>query len=138
MKKLLSISFAFLILLSGMHFSIAVHICSGEIAASKWSITGQKATCGMESPEESCPMHTGIDSNCCHDKIACFVVDTNYSPTSFQDIDVNKKVSRTFDLPVTLVANSIKLSVTSYLNIRPPDKAFANEVFLSKICILRI
>jgi uncharacterized protein YxeA len=48
MKKIFSILFAVMVVLSGMHISISTHICGGEIAAVKLSVSAVKATCGME------------------------------------------------------------------------------------------
>jgi hypothetical protein len=84
MKKLLAISFAFFIVLSGMHLSIATHFCGGEVADVKWSFFGKKATCGMEKTQQTCLAHHKIKSNCCHNIIAFYSVDNNYSPSSIQ------------------------------------------------------
>jgi hypothetical protein len=138
MKKLFSISFAFLILLAGMHLSIASHICGGEVAAVKWSLTGKNATCGMESTKQSCPVQNGIHSNCCHNEIAYFSVDNNYNPTSFQIQEVSKSLIQVFDVPVSFSFNS-SIAANSFLNnVIPPDIALTSAVSLADICIFRI
>jgi len=53
MRKLSSISLAILILLAGMHITIATHFCGGEIAATKVSLAGIAASCGMESDKNT-------------------------------------------------------------------------------------
>lgn len=57
MKKLLSISFAFLIAFSVMHITIATHHCgSGNTTTEKVSINGELASCGMEVPDDKCSL----------------------------------------------------------------------------------
>ncbi len=138
MKKGLAILFALLILLSGIHFSVARHICGGQLAAVKWSFSGQNATCGMENTNQSCPSHNGIQSNCCHNKIFFFSVDNNYNSSTFLLKDVIKVVDQIFAIPVNLATNSLLASISFYTNISPPDKKIANAVSLADICIFRI
>jgi hypothetical protein len=138
MKKLFSISFAFLILLSGMHFSIATHICGGEVAAVKWSFSGEKATCGMENPEQTCPDHKSITSNCCHDKVAVFSIDNNYTTSSLKILEVAKNFLQVFDIPVSISFNSLTASTALCTINSPPGDLLASAVSLSDICIFRI
>lgn len=138
MKKVFSIFFAAVILLSGMHLSLATHFCGGQVADTKWSITGKTATCGMEETPQACPMHKGFDSNCCQNKVDNFVVDNNYSPSTFHSNVTIQKVLLNFILPLNLSAHTTKFYFSSIVNLHPPDKPSFNEVYLSKICVFRI
>jgi hypothetical protein len=138
MKKTLSILFATLILVSGMHLSIATHICGGKVAAVKWSFSGQKATCGMENTKKECPAHNGITSNCCHNKLSVYSVDYTYNPASFQIKEVTKSLLQIFYIPVNIAFDSYIASTSSSTIISPPDNLLASAVSLSKICIFRI
>ena len=88
MKRVFSILFASLILLSGLHFTVASHICCGQLAAVKYSITGEKATCGMEEDGNSIPVNGAIHSDCCKNHINVCASDHNYfqSQTPVQEI----------------------------------------------------
>jgi hypothetical protein len=138
MKKLFSISFAFLILLSGMHLSIATHTCGGEIAAVKWSFTGEKATCGMEESTENCPAEKSVSTNCCHNEVSVYAVDNNYSASSIQFQKVSQKLLQVFAVPVTFSLNSF--SETIFINTigNPPENLLATAVSISDICVFRI
>lgn len=138
MKKLFAISFVLLILLSGMHLSIATHICGGEIAAVKWSFSGAKATCGMENPDESYPVHDEIASNCCHNEVSFYTVDNNYNPSSFQIKEVTKCLLQVFDIPESISIRSFFIESTLLYSISPPDNLLVSRVSLSDICIFRI
>lgn len=138
MKKLFSISFALLIFLSGMHFSIATHICGGEVAAVKWSFSGEKATCGMETPIQTCPLHNSIASNCCQNKISVYTVDNNYNPSTFQIKEVTENLLQVFNIPVSLSLYSFIATSSLSNNIIPPDIALTSAVSLANICIFRI
>ena len=91
MKRVFSLLFASLILLSGLHFTVASHICCGELAAVKYSITGEKATCGMETDEDWTSPNGMIHSDCCKNRVNACTSDGNYfqSPTSVQEITSN-------------------------------------------------
>jgi len=138
MKKLFSISFALLILLSGMHLSISTHFCGGQIAAVRWSLSGEKATCGMENSKSAIPCEKEIMTNCCHNEEASLTVDNNYSPTSFHITDVIKKVSQVYAVPVSLIPYHSTYFSTFYTDVSPPDKTIANAVSLADICVFRI
>jgi hypothetical protein len=138
MKKLFAISFAFLILLSGMHLSIATHICGGEVAAVKWSFSGEKATCGMEGAKQKCPSHNGIASNCCQNQIIVYSVDNNYNPSSLQIKEVTKNLLQVFDIPVSISLNSFIASSSIRNNVIPPNIVLTSAVSLADICIFRI
>jgi hypothetical protein len=138
MKKLFSISFAVLILLSGMNLSMATHICGGKVAAVKWSFSGKEATCGMEIPDQSSPLHKGISNSCCRNEISFYSVDNNYNPSSFQSNEVIKSLFQIFDIPVNIsfVSSTTENSLLS--DFGPPVNQLVNSVSLSKICIFRI
>ncbi|HEX2934444.1 MAG TPA: hypothetical protein VHO72_03755 [Bacteroidales bacterium] len=138
MKKVLSIVFAGLILITGMHLSIAAHFCGGELASVKLSFKGQEATCGMEVVS-TCPVHKELAaSSCCKNRISYYTVDNNYSPSSFQTNEVIKKsvhfVASTFVNP----RHSISLISHTSTNISPPELAISNAVKLPDICVFRI
>ncbi len=137
MKKVFAILFAALILISGMHLSIAKHICGGEVAAVKWSFSSEKADCGMEKSKTTSSQNE-IASNCCKNEVAFYEVDNNYCPSSFLIKDLSKKLSQIFTAPVSFLTHSTKFSFTSYANVSPPDKRIANAVCLADICVFRI
>jgi hypothetical protein len=138
MKKLLAISFAFFIVLSGMHLSIAAHICGGEVAAVKWSFFGKKATCGMEKNQQTCLAHHKIKSNCCHNTIAFYSVDNNYSPSSIQINEITKILLQVFLIPLSFSLNAVTTSTSLSKIVSPPGNLPANAVSLPDICVFRI
>src|ERR1035437_9529583 len=89
MKKFLSISFSFLILLSVMHITIARHYCGSEIATSeKVSVSGELASCGMEGSDNSNLLPgKHFNTHCCDDEVLVLAVDNNYTP-SFSEFKV--------------------------------------------------
>jgi hypothetical protein len=138
MKKLLSISFSLLILISGMHLSISTHFCGGEIADVKLSFTREKASCGMEDPLSDNSCEKVITTNCCHNEDAVFAVDNNYSPSLLQINDIIKKVSQVYAIPSTLFPNTSTHLLSICTDVSPPDNKIANAVGLADICVFRI
>jgi hypothetical protein len=121
-----------------MHLSIATHICGGKVVAVKWSLSGEKATCGMESPNQKCAKHEGISSNCCQNEVSLYTVDNNYAPSSFQFNEVTKSILQIFNIPVSILFHSFVGASSICYNVVPPDIASASAVSLAEICILRI
>ncbi|MEI6554346.1 MAG: hypothetical protein WCL70_02025 [Paludibacter sp.] len=141
MKKLLSILFATLILLSGMHLSLATHLCGGEVSAVKLSFTHQKACCGMCAAEQtaSTPVNKGIEKeDCCKNEMAFYAVDNTYSPSTIQINHTANQLLQVFDIPKTIGIQSIHTNSVTNANVQPPGNYIASAVSLPDICVFRI
>lgn len=139
MKKLISISFAFLILLSGMHLTIATHFCGGELAATKVSFSGELASCGMEEATNQCTSpDKHLAASCCKNEVSALSVDHNYAPTfSFLKV-FSQPVLQVFTVPVSFQV--LSLTALNFINtdVNPPGLFLASAVSLPKICVFRI
>ena len=128
-----------MILLSGMHLSLATHLCAGEIAAVKWSILDEKAGCGMEMAKQTNPTEKSINAeNCCKDEMSFYAVDTNYNPSTFQ---INKPVHQLLQVFYIPLATGIQFFNTSHStnkNVQPPGSFIASGVNLPDICVFLI
>jgi hypothetical protein len=138
MKKLFSILFATLILLSGMHLSLATHICSGEVAAIKWSFDDEMATCGMKRDHDVRSADNSYTSECCHDQISFYSVDNNYSPSSTQINEPVNHLLQVFDIPKVIGILFNYTNSTSNTYVQPPGNYIASAVSLPDICVFRI
>jgi hypothetical protein len=138
MKKVFSILFASLILLSGMHFTVASHICCGELAAVKISVSGEKATCGMEETQDQGASNGTIQSDCCKNKIASCSADSNYFPSisGLKAFKSEAAPAMAF-LPVLFLSTPV-LSKTYYSMVGPPVSRLFNTVDQSFICVFII
>jgi len=139
MKKLFSILFAAMIILTGMHLSVATHLCAGEIAAVKWSLSDEKASCGMEMVQQTNSAEKSYTAeNCCKDEMSFYTVDTNYNPSTIQ---INKPVNQllqVFYIPSDLGILFGITNPSSNTNIQPPGKYIASAVSLPDICVFLI
>ena len=139
MKKILSISFALLIILSGMHLSIATHLCGGEIAASKVSISGELASCGMEVSSDQCPIPgKHIEKHCCDNKVSAFAVDDNYAPSFSEFKAFAQTVLQVFIVPTSLEIYSFTSINLNSTDASPPENKLVHAVSLPKICVFLI
>jgi hypothetical protein len=139
MKKLVSILFAAVILLSGMHLSLATHLCSGELAAVKWSFSDEKASCGMAMAEKAIPAEKSFEAeSCCKDEMSFFVVDTNYTLSTTQLDAPVKQLLQIFYIPTTIGIQLLHTNSTSNTNVQPPGEFIASAVSLPDICVFRI
>ncbi|MDR3652774.1 MAG: hypothetical protein P4L34_07375 [Paludibacter sp.] len=139
MKKLLSILFAGLILLSGMHLSLASHYCGGELAAVKWSLDDAKASCGMQMA--TIPTSNGKSFNapsCCKDEMAFYAVDNNYNPSALQINAPVNQLLQVFYIPEAIGLHFFNTNSSVNATIQPPGKFIASAVSLPDICVFRI
>lgn len=138
MKSLFSILFASLILLSGMHLTVASHICCGELAAVKWSVTGEKATCGMEDNTSPSPVNGTIETDCCKNRVASCVADSNYFPSTQDVKEVTFVTAPSFAVVPAVILAVIQYSKTYHSMVGPPVFNPNNSVEQSIICVFII
>ena len=139
MKKLLSISFALLILLSGMHFTIATHYCGGKFAATKASFSGELASCGMEGFfDEFSSTGIHLKKHCCDDKVSALAVDHNYAPSFTNFTTFAQHILQVYIVPVSIETQSLTAINFTSTDVKPPDNFLVHAVSLPKICVFLI
>lgn len=139
MKKFLSISFSLLILLSGLQLTVSTHYCGGKIAASKVSVSGDLASCGMEAPSGQCPSAgSRIGSNCCNTKVSVFAIDNNYPPSLSNFKPFSQNILQVFVIPVSYQIHSLSVLSLYSANVSPPGNFMVSAVSLPHICVFRI
>lgn len=137
MKKYIVIIIALLLLVSKMHLSMATHICGGKVAATKWSLSGKTATCGMTEQKQACTNHQNVTSSCCKDIISSYEVDTTYEKSSTSISNPIKAVPVFYNPLVCRYISPQGLSSLSHF-LPPPNPLSTSRVSLSKICVFRI
>jgi hypothetical protein len=139
MRKGTSIVLVVLMFASMLHFSVATHYCGGQLAASKVSLTGKLASCGMESCEMKLPLPgTHFTNHCCDDFVTFFKTDSNYSPSfSFipDSYQYNFQISC---IPAESPVYSSAVVKPLYTTESPPGVLMSTHVDLSDICVFRI
>jgi hypothetical protein len=138
MKRYLTIPLALLILVSGMHFTIATHFCGGKIAATRVSISGKEASCGMARDVKSeTAAKLGFSSNCCRNEISVYSVDDNYTPSAFNIKEITQHILHVFHIPLNYSYSTFP-SLIKLTTVSPPDYFSANAVSMTGICVFRI
>lgn len=139
MKKLLSISFALLMLLSGMQLTISMHYCGGELADSKVSIVGHLASCGMEGIVDNCTAsESSLDESCCKNQISVYAIDQNYSPTYIEFNTFAQNILQVYLIPESITFHSSTAINLTSTDTSPPENALLHAVSLPKICVFLI
>ena len=138
MRKFLSILLVLTILLSGLHLTVASHLCGGEIASVKWSVSGKKATCGMEDQKGTCPAQNELSSSCCQDRIASYLVDSNYYPSYFKNTKISESSTQFLLVPLGITGNRFNLITCTYIIRNPRDQLYISSVSLENICVFLI
>jgi len=139
MKKILSISVALLMLLSGLQLTVSRHYCGGELAEAKASFIGHIASCGMESETDECTQPGNhVESNCCNNQVSVYAVDHNFAPsfTSFKAFE--QPVLQVFIIPEVQNFNVFTAYNYFYADVSPPINPLVSDVNLSDIGVFRI
>ncbi len=139
MKKLLSISLALLMLLSGMQLTISMHYCGGELADSKVSLTGHLASCCMEGETDECTQPGNhVESSCCNNQVSVYSIDQNYSPSFSEFKAFSQSVLQVFTLPENRSFHSISATNLTRTDASLPENTLVHAVSLPKICVFLI
>ena len=128
-----------LILFSGININIASHYCGGRLAATKVSLIGEAATCGMEEHPVADTPYGSITKHCCDNVLTSISMGLNYVPSANISLSDNGPVlNHLYIAPVDVYKSQEK--ILSYLiDIkRPPGLFNPNDVEQPSICIFQI
>jgi hypothetical protein len=138
-KKVISISMVVLVLTAMLNLTVATHYCGGEVAASKISLSGKLASCGMETDGESKPSEgLQLKSHCCDDVVTTCSIDNNYAPSYSFLPDTNNSGPQVISFPAYPACNYIAVLTFLYADVSPPGYMMSTTVDLSDICVFRI
>jgi hypothetical protein len=138
MKTILSIPLIILILFTGVVVNFASHSCEGNVVATKVSLTGEVATCGMENGVETPSSDVEITKHCCDNIVSVYSICNNYFPSSFNIEDPSQQVLTFFIIPSDNSIHPEKMNNIPYTTIRPPGFNTANSTSLPALCVFRI
>jgi hypothetical protein len=138
MRKILSLPLIILILFTGITINFATHYCGGSFSASKVSLSGELATCGMEHSADLNLKDNLYRNPCCNDVTAAYTLSCNYIPSfSYVDNLYPQAGFNTF-LAVNSINNYLIFSIASDETVRPPGTYTPNSVDRQFICIFQI
>ena len=138
MKRLLYIPLVLLITFSGISLKYAAHYCKDFQVASKISLTGKLADCGMENQKVNNHEGYNIKSHCCDNLTISFLLNSNYL---FKSVLVVEKGNTHY---ITINSHIISLDRTGESSLpvnvlfRPPGSVCPNSVALQSLCTFRI
>jgi len=137
MKKILTPFLALLLLLSGMHLSVASHYCGGMLAQVKWSFDRELASCGMES-QKTPQKGISIDQNCCFDELSTYTTDGQYQFQSLELKAFSPQVISSFTAPLSMLFKSQDPADFHYTHVFPPGNVLPSQVLQENICVFLI
>jgi hypothetical protein len=138
-KKLFTILTVILVLTGMLNISVAKHYCGGKLVASKISLSGTLASCGMV--EGNCPYdHDGdqLESHCCDDDVTAYSIDNNYTPVTQTASEFSTAKIAFPDLSYASLFRFPVINYQSGSDISPPGLLMTSSVDLSDIRVLRI
>jgi hypothetical protein len=133
-----SILVVILVITGMMHISVANHYCGGTLAATRVSLSGQLASCGMESTEINLPESgSAISDHCCDDIVVTVATDNNYMPS--HDMSLNHQHNYQVLYPTIIFSYSSVNHFNSHLtNVMPPGTGPSIPTGCPDICVFRI
>ena len=138
MKTILSIPLIILILFSGVIVSFATHYCEGSVVATKISLTGELATCGMEQTITDNSLSPRLSNHCCDNIASVYSICNNYFPSETNFENQVLQVISIFIVPSDYLSNKEISNSDPNTNIKPPGCYTPNSVTLPDLCIFRI
>jgi hypothetical protein len=139
MKKGIAISLVSFLMIGMLHIWVANHYCSGNLVATRVSVSGQTAGCGMESAVTEIPV-TGfaLTHHCCENVLLCLATDNNYIPSFSFTPEIHQYKIQTSDIAFLQYDLPFNISRSSTANIFPPGMRPSVPGKCSGICVLRI
>ena len=138
MKTVGAIPLIILLLFTGIKVSVATHYCCGRVAATRVSLTGEQASCGMEKDYGTKPLQDVFETHCCDNVTSTCSFSNNYFPSLYNYDNVQLKDIAPFNLHSDTLSFLEPPITSSDQPGRPPGTRFTNDVFLSSICVYRI
>jgi hypothetical protein len=138
MKTVLSIPLILLILFSGISVKFATHFCHGSFAATKVSLTGELATCGMETLSGNIPFDNSFGKHCCDDITSAYSICNNYVSSSSTISYPWNKLIQIIDAPFDFIYNQLIFNIITDVIIKPPGTIYSKCVSCAALCVFRI
>jgi hypothetical protein len=111
----------------------------GKIAASKISLSGKLASCGMEGDEKDVPLtDSHFASHCCDNVLVFYGINSIFFPSFSFVPESNQQQFHVFSIPAGLSLQTIASIKSICTNVSPPGASASSSVDLFNICILRI
>jgi len=138
-KKALSILGVMLTVASAANISVARHYCHGVQVATRVSLSGDHASCGMEESDNSCPMggHS-LSSHCCDDKVSVYGIDNTCINSVYSAPEVTKIRNLIPPVIAHTLLSDLCLPVSEYADTGPPSSVSIPAVDLPVICQFRL
>jgi hypothetical protein len=121
-----------------MKVSVAVHFCGGDLAATRITLYGEKASCGMEHQKSADSAILQLSSNCCIDEVSVSSSDKEFSFSRINLSELSESLIQVFTLPfnyLNILSDNVHNSIS---DIRPPGISSIIPVDLSSICVFRL
>jgi len=138
MKKVLSIPLILLILVTGVNVNFATHYCHGYVAATKVSLTGELATCGMENTSPIHSSEISLSNDCCNDTLSIYSIDNNYTPSSSFIPELCQVLIQVYTVTNVITAVPSDVLNSQFTNESPPGALMSTSVDISAICVYLI
>jgi len=137
MKKTVSALLALLLLISGMHLSVASHYCGGTLAQVKWSFDKELATCGMEGAHDAL-QGIMLEQPCCQDELSTYTTDGQYQIQSLELKKIIPQVIACFTAHIRFLFKSQEPVDYLYTHVLPPGNVLPSRVIQENICVFLI
>jgi hypothetical protein len=137
MRKILSIPLIFFILFTGIKVKIATHYCRGSVFATRVSLTGEPASCGMEHNENHHSLQLAISNHCCNDVMSSFSFINTYLGSDYHQERPFFTLNNFSFIPFKAQFLECHITPFNNTNSKPPGNDLYSPV-LQSLCVFRI
>ncbi|HLP72600.1 MAG TPA: hypothetical protein VK155_06835 [Bacteroidales bacterium] len=135
MKKVFTILFIIVVLLSGLTVRYSAHFCQGNFIASRFSITGKNADCGMNRQKGESKDARFSNLMCVNEITTCtFSTDYVYTP----QVDFGNKTIQHIDLPTEILSLINVIPATPEFRQLPPGSHGLVRAECEVLCVFLI
>lgn len=136
MKKVFTILFLFVLLLSGMTVRYSAHYCQGTFIASRLSLTGEDASCGMNSEKDK-SKEAQFSTLMCVNEITTYTFIDNYVYSPHIS-DAGKHLHDNIGLPIVINPKMSLIPAPEEFKVFPPGSPGQLRSESEVLCIFRI
>jgi hypothetical protein len=138
MKKGVGVILIIILIGSILHLSVSRHFCEGKLVASKISLSGNPADCGMRSSGCNSPFSGAkFDIRCCNNIVNSLVITGCYLPSFSGISEYYQYVMYYLYNPSDYQLFASADHDSGYADHDPPGELISSSVRLPMICVFR-
>lgn len=138
MKNGVGVTLIIILIGSILHLSVSRHFCEGKLVASKISLSGNPAECGMKSSKCNSPFSgTKFEIHCCSNIVNTLEIADYYFPSFSAISEYYQYMMYYLYNPSDYQLFASDYDSSCHANHDPPGELLSSDIRLPMICVFR-